>query len=385
MEIMEMRKKICEIMVLVSVLLLCSLPVMAAVATFDDLVLSSESYWNGSDGTSGFTSGGADFSNNYTDWGGGAYSWDGFAYSNMTDTTTCDYSNQYSAYTGGGYGHSANYGISYVPAAGYGSPPVISFPSPVSVSGVYLTNTAYTALSMLNGDGFAKKFGGDDGNDPDWFKLSIWGITEAGTLTSPIDFYLADFRFPDNSRDYVLDEWTWVDLSDLGEIVGIQFSLSSSDNGDYGMNTPAYFAMDDLTYTLLSATEVYACPQDPAEAVTYKPGDTLLSPLNTVLTVPPSYIYVHPVITVDEIDVGKRAEIILYAWLPQYSSGLVLYQNSSVLGDMVDFSHLLSDAFDLTHSDGLIFDIYYGYILDDGTVKYNDYRVSIDGESEAVE
>ena len=61
-----------------------------------------------------------------------------------------------------------------------------------------------------------------------------------------MDFYLADFRFADNALDYVVDSWTWVDLSSLGVVSSLSFSLASSDVGQFGMNTPAYFAMDNL-------------------------------------------------------------------------------------------------------------------------------------------
>jgi hypothetical protein len=71
----------------------------AAVIDFEDLALSAESYWNGSDGSGAFTSGGATLSNTYNaEWG----SWDGFAYSNLTDTTTEGFAGQYSAVAGGG-------------------------------------------------------------------------------------------------------------------------------------------------------------------------------------------------------------------------------------------------------------------------------------------
>ena len=43
-----------------------------------------------------------------------------------------------------------------------------------------------------------------------------------------------------------ITEWTYVDLSQLGEIDGLTFGMTSSDTGDWGMNTPAYFAMDDF-------------------------------------------------------------------------------------------------------------------------------------------
>jgi len=117
----------------------------------------------------------------------------------------------------------------------------------VTVTGAYFTNTTYAALSMRDGDGFAKKFGGATGNDADWFKLTIKGIdANAQYTTNSVDFYLADYRFADNAQDYIIDEWTWVSLAMLGPVVGLEFDLSSSDVGQWGMNTPAYFAMDDM-------------------------------------------------------------------------------------------------------------------------------------------
>ena len=59
-------------------------------------------------------------------------------------------------------------------------------------------------------------------------------------------FYLADYRSTDSAHDYIVDDWTWVDLSGLGTVDRIEFTLSSSDVGSFGMNTPAYFAMDCL-------------------------------------------------------------------------------------------------------------------------------------------
>jgi hypothetical protein len=43
-----------------------------------------------------------------------------------------------------------------------------------------------------------------------------------------------------------LNQWSEVDLSSLGEVKSIEFALSSSDVGTWGMNTPAYFAADTV-------------------------------------------------------------------------------------------------------------------------------------------
>lgn len=218
------------------------------------------SYYNGSDGSTGFSSGDGWFTNTYNTTYG---SWDGFAYSNTTDTTTAGFTNQFSAYPGSGVGGSTNYGIGYE-SAYHGRKPTLSLGAVTGedyntvISGMYVTNTTYAALSMLEGDSFAKKFGGADGNDADWFKMNVKGITETGYTANSLDFFLADFRFADNSKDYIVDEWTWMDLSGLGNVIGVEFGFTSSDVGSYGMNTPAYFALDDFNGTAPSAVPVPA-------------------------------------------------------------------------------------------------------------------------------
>lgn len=208
---------------------------------FSELSLPPESFWNGSDGSGGFYSGLMFFSNDYNqDW----HFWSGWAYSNQSDTTTPGWLNQYSAFTGSAHQDSQSdiYAVAYVSGVN-----VISFnnPSAHEVYGLYVTNTTFAALSMLHGDDYAKKFGGPSGNDPDWFLLSVWGERD-GQPTDTIEFYLADYRFEDNSFNYIVDTWEWVALSSLGKVDQLLFSLSSSDMGDWGMNTPAYFAVDML-------------------------------------------------------------------------------------------------------------------------------------------
>lgn len=247
---------------MIGVILLCIVTggVHAAVVTFDENVLGNNTHWGGAgSGESGFTSGDAYFSHNDS-----GYAWDGFVYSNRTDTTTPGHTNQFAAITGAGAQGSANYGIGYVPIDWQSGtydpiPQTVSFGAVTgedyntTISGAYITNTTYAYLSMRDGDTFAKKFGGDSGNDADYFKLMIKGIDELGKYTGTVDFYLADFRFADNSQDYILNDWTWVDLSGLGDVVGLEFSMESTDTGAYGMNTPAYFAMDNVNVVPLPA------------------------------------------------------------------------------------------------------------------------------------
>jgi len=116
------------------------------------------------------------------------------------------------------------------------------------VLGFYATNTTYAYLSMLNGDGFAKKFGGADGTEEDWLLLTINGYDDTGRFIGSVDFNLADFTSANSGDDYILDDWSWVDLSSLGAVKELGFAITSSDTDpDFGfINTPVYFAMDGL-------------------------------------------------------------------------------------------------------------------------------------------
>ncbi len=215
----------------------------SVISTMESIELESESFWNGSDQTGGFESGLCFFNNSYNaDW----YSWSGWAVSNTTDITTAGYDNQYSAITGQGFDPNGSGGSNYAVSCPFGQS-TLSFSNGMKhqVTGFYVTNSTYATLSMENGDAFAKKFGGEDGSDADWFKLTIKGL-DSDTETGTVDFYLADFRFENNALDYIIKTWTWVDLTSLGEVTSLEFSLTSSDNGDWGMNTPGYFCADNF-------------------------------------------------------------------------------------------------------------------------------------------
>lgn len=224
----------------------------AQFVSFESLTLpQAESYYNGSDGAGGFNAMGIYFSNNYTQ--AGDY-WNGFVYSNITDITTPGYANQYSAFAGSGADASEKYAICY--PAGKVTFPQLGMPQTLKI-----TNTTFAGISMRDGDAYAKKFGSinnaqgqpDGTNGEDFFKLTINGLNFQDQITGSVDVYLADFRFADNSQDFILNTWQSVDLTSLGNVYGLSFDLQSTDIGDFGMNTPAYFALDDLDFIPLES------------------------------------------------------------------------------------------------------------------------------------
>ena len=104
----------------------------------------------------------------------------GWAYSQTTDTTTPGFGNQYSAIPGAGASSSATYGVAFTGGGGaQAATSRITFDQPVSLLGAALTNTTYAALSMRDGDAFAKKFGGASGSDPDYFTAHDHGARRA--------------------------------------------------------------------------------------------------------------------------------------------------------------------------------------------------------------
>lgn len=212
---------------------------LASVVTFESVTLPGSGYLNGSDGSGGFIIDEVTFNNNYDD---DSDSWSGFAISNRTDNTTPGSLNPYSAITGGGYGGSSNYAVGYYTTSeAITTHVLLDTLTDLTGLGAYFTNTTWAALDMRSGgDSGSKKFGGPTGNDPDWFKLTIEGFAELNS-TGVVEFYLADYRFEDNAFDYIVDDWRFVNLSTLGSVTRLEFSLSSSDAG-----TPLYFAMDDL-------------------------------------------------------------------------------------------------------------------------------------------
>ena len=218
------------------------------VVHFNELSLPAESYYLPS-ADSLFTSGPLSFAYN-----GGEGFWSGFSYSNLS-TLNDDYTHDQfaSASLGGIDGIASNYAVSYISndylGGTYDPIPVTIMTTngqPVKFNGFYVNNTHITHISMREGSPFNKKFGGETGNDPDWLRLKVWGVREDDSTTPYAEHYLADFRPRDNSKDYIQDDWRWVDLTSLGHVKELRFILESTDTGDYGMNTPAYFCMENL-------------------------------------------------------------------------------------------------------------------------------------------
>ena len=206
--------------------------------SFETLTVPNTGYFNGSNVYTGggneetitYEEGIANLHVKYTDTGAYDY-WSAFAYTNQTDLTTASYTN-YSAYSpnGGGANNTNNYVIAYLYAADE-----ITFDHEVIVTTIKVANSVWAYKYMDGSDGSMHDYTAGD-----YLKLTITGILNDNTYTTPIEFYLADFT---NGNTTIIGDWTTVNLGSLGGVKGLKFQLSSNDNF-----TPFYFCLDEIAY-----------------------------------------------------------------------------------------------------------------------------------------
>jgi hypothetical protein len=229
-------------------------------AGFENVNLNAQGFYNGSDLANGFQSNGLYFRNTYNP---NFMSWDGFGVSNQTDTTTQGFSNQYSTYAGAA-AEGNKFGIVYVFGTSF-----LKNNNPnqtIKLNSFKFSNSTWAGLTMKNGDPFSKKFGGPTGNDPDYFKILVFNHYN-GIVTDTAEIFLADFRFADNSQDYIVKNWQTASFNFSSPFDSLSFELESTDNGAFGMNTPAYFCIDEIQYSVTTeiaktdkATEIQVFP-----------------------------------------------------------------------------------------------------------------------------
>lgn len=198
----------------------------------------------------GFSQSGMFFNNRYDTTFG---SWSGFTVSSMVDNvpvSTNDYLHQYGAYApvnasgGTGGAGSTSYGVIY--NGGIGDA-YVNLPNLYTPFSMQVTNSIYTASAILNGDSFARPF-----HSGDTFRLDVLGFSgqnATGSQTGATSLYLADYR----SGQLLLSDWTTLSLTGLGNARSIGFSLTTTDVGTFGANTPLSFDIDNLSVISPSA------------------------------------------------------------------------------------------------------------------------------------
>ena len=233
-----------------------------APATFEDVPLGSGGIWQPPVGENEMSSGGWLFTN-FNEYG----YWGGFTASNRTDLNQTGLNAQYTAVPGVGYDGSSQYAVAYT----YGMETEVyaADGQPHTVTGCYITNNLWAYQDIFEGSMGQTPFGGLTGDDPDWFKLTATGKNASGQTIGELDFYLADYRFANNEEDYVVETWEWFDLSPLGSVASISFSLSSTKSNYGGMITPAYFCMENFNGVAPSGTDLPPYIANPVSDVVF--------------------------------------------------------------------------------------------------------------------
>lgn len=175
-------------------------------------------------------------------------SWSGASWSNVQNSVTPGFMNQYASFPGGG-----SDGVGGVDSGTYAvlfSNGFINLPENSILQSVDLSNTTYSYLTMRDGDGFTDPFGGDDGNALDFLTVTLTGydaLNGSGNATGSLDIDLADYRFSDNSLDFIQTDWQNFDLSMLGNARSLRYEFSTSQPA----GVPTYVALDNLRFSIV--------------------------------------------------------------------------------------------------------------------------------------
>lgn len=204
-------------------------------------VFNGKTYWNGEDGSGKLQNDFFVYTNNYNaEWG----SWDGFALSCSAKTTfSADnyLTDQYNCCTLAS--NSKTFLVGYYSTYGNNEPTIYTTVSkadqtrrPFYPLTVDVTNAAYTLTSIKNGDAYAKKFDASD-----YLYLYVTGYKDNKETQS--------LKLPLAENGKFLEGWATADLRSLGLVDEIRFKMDSSDKGEWGINTPTYFCLDNLYIT----------------------------------------------------------------------------------------------------------------------------------------
>ena len=125
----------------------------------------------------------------------------------------------------------------------------------------------------------------------------------------------------------------------------------------------------------LCASPVNLAPVGPVTPVTF--DGNLINPADNRLVLDFQEVdaVLLPAFTTPESDIGKAITAVLYVHV--YATGdyfLLTSQKESVESEFV--CDLFNTVFPMSTLEGLSFDVYYGYTLDDGTLRYSAYRVT---------
>ncbi len=158
-----------------------------------------------------------------------------------------------------GAGHSGSnfavvYGYSDFGNTEWMAKPEFYFDSPRKFKGLWYCNTAYTYGVIINGNQFGtsgvatplSNLKDSDGNNIGYFQVNIECYDVDGNLITTVSKLLADYRY-DKPTVSPVTTWTYWDIN-VADVQSVKFNFEGSDvDPIYGLNTPAYLCIDDVT------------------------------------------------------------------------------------------------------------------------------------------
>ena len=204
----------------------------SSVATFEDMFAGIQEIW--SSGVNQWQSGDYTFTT-YKDVAYGDPYYYSFVVSDETENTSTGYLEPYRSTSGGAYAGS-NFAVWYADWNGNNS---VTF-DPQTVPGFFVNNNAYTVAAIVEGNQPpARRFTKDD-------ELLLYAIgkKDGETVDTVVVKLATDGKY--------ISDWTYVDLSVLGEIDEVMFAMSTTDRISYddGLtyydNTPTYVCLDNF-------------------------------------------------------------------------------------------------------------------------------------------
>ena len=179
----------------------------------------------------------------------GGMSWEGFTLSTVSQDTA----NVLGCVAKGGLnGEGTPYVIGYYSewvsqSQGYSSN-IIDFNGDYYPEYMYICQNSNTHKAITQGEFNARAF-----TQEDTLALIIQALDSNMQPTATMTYYLA----VDGKKN---EGWTKVPLNSLGKTARLSFSMTTTDIGEWGANTPLYFALDALTINTETPSSLHNTP-----------------------------------------------------------------------------------------------------------------------------
>ncbi|TWU50776.1 PEP-CTERM motif protein [Rubripirellula tenax] len=222
------------------------------VGPFVDNVSIQPGIFGGNDISSTFSAGGVAFNNTFND---AFASFQGFALSQRglsqwSSGSFAEFFNGNDTVSANGIGNfaSSRWVVAFGDYSGPDDPlaniaSIMEAPANSVFDSLYVNNTRTTTHVLTTGNSSARAFGSI--NQDEKFTARFIDLSPGSNGSNFVEVELASFVNATSTLS-IVDDWMRVDLSGLGGATRIGIDFTSTDEGAFGLNTPAYVAVDNI-------------------------------------------------------------------------------------------------------------------------------------------